>query len=107
MPCPSMKAIMSSLRMVRSSGVGDIAYSIQYCMPFGQEPASAGGNFRISRNTKYEGQVALYRSPSTTISSDHMRPSLAKRTQPDGPVLSDAATLASETEPGVVMGTVG
>jgi serine/threonine protein kinase len=32
---------------------------------------------------------------------------LAKLTHPDGTVLSDAATLASQTEPGVVMGTVG
>src|ERR1022692_3653289 len=32
---------------------------------------------------------------------------LAKLTRPDGMVLSDAATLASQTEPGVVMGTVG
>ena len=32
---------------------------------------------------------------------------LAKLTRPEGTVLSDAATLASPTEPGVVMGTVG
>ena len=32
---------------------------------------------------------------------------LAKLIHPDGAVLSDAATLASQTEPGVVMGTVG
>jgi serine/threonine protein kinase len=32
---------------------------------------------------------------------------LAKLTRPDSEVLSDAATLASQTEPGVVMGTVG
>jgi serine/threonine protein kinase/Tol biopolymer transport system component len=32
---------------------------------------------------------------------------LAKLTQPDGSVLSDAATMASQTGPGVVMGTVG
>jgi serine/threonine protein kinase len=32
---------------------------------------------------------------------------LAKLTHPEGAVLSDAATLASQTEPGVVMGTVG
>ena len=32
---------------------------------------------------------------------------LAKLTHPDGTVLPDAATLASQTEPGVVMGTVG
>jgi serine/threonine protein kinase len=32
---------------------------------------------------------------------------LAKLTYPEGTVLSDAATLASQTEPGVVMGTVG
>ncbi|MGA8621222.1 MAG: protein kinase [Candidatus Sulfotelmatobacter sp.] len=32
---------------------------------------------------------------------------LAKLTHPDGAVLSDAATLASQTEPGMVMGTVG
>src|SRR5450432_3101344 len=32
---------------------------------------------------------------------------LAKLTQPDGSVLSEAATMASQTGPGVVMGTVG
>jgi len=32
---------------------------------------------------------------------------LAKLTRPEGTVPSDAATLASQTEPGVVMGTVG
>jgi eukaryotic-like serine/threonine-protein kinase len=32
---------------------------------------------------------------------------LAKLTRPDGAVPSDAATLASQTEPGMVMGTVG
>ncbi|HEX9110950.1 MAG TPA: WD40 repeat domain-containing serine/threonine protein kinase [Terriglobales bacterium] len=32
---------------------------------------------------------------------------LAKLTRPEGAVPSDAATLASQTEPGVVMGTVG
>src|SRR5260370_5408932 len=32
---------------------------------------------------------------------------LAKLTRPEGTVLSDTATLASQTEPGVVMGTVG
>jgi serine/threonine protein kinase len=32
---------------------------------------------------------------------------LAKLTQPDGSALSDAATMASQTGPGVVMGTVG
>src|ERR1700731_2959042 len=32
---------------------------------------------------------------------------LAKLTSPDGAALSDAATLAEQTEPGMVMGTVG
>ena len=32
---------------------------------------------------------------------------LAKLTRPEGTVLSDTATLASQTEPGMVMGTVG
>jgi Tol biopolymer transport system component len=32
---------------------------------------------------------------------------LAKLTRPDGAALSDAATLAEQTEPGMVMGTVG
>jgi serine/threonine protein kinase/Tol biopolymer transport system component len=32
---------------------------------------------------------------------------LAKLAQPDGTILSDAATMASQTSPGVVMGTVG
>src|SRR5689334_17041031 len=37
MPCPSMKAIMSSFTVVRSSGMGDIKVAKAanfYCMPF-------------------------------------------------------------------------
>src|ERR1700691_3323969 len=53
MPWPSIKAIMSSLMVVRSSGVGDINKSRlrEHCMTFAHEPASAGaGGFRITRS---------------------------------------------------------
>src|SRR5713226_8931284 len=91
-----------SLRKRLSGGALPVRKAIEYAVQMAHGLAAAHEKGIVHRDLKPEN-IFVTRDGRVKI----LDFGLAKLTQPEGSVLSDAATMASQTGPGVVMGTVG